>query len=238
MYDGHIVPSRVLRQAPTPLHASTARPRPPSAPKSKIARRLGRAIGGAIAQMRRDRRRVDDPAGVEEGLRVEGALHGAKRLVQRRAEHLLVECAAHQAVAVLARQRAAELQHQIGDVVGNRLELRHAGRGLEVDDRAHVQAADRGVRVDAGDGAVAGDQLLEARDVVAQPLGRHRGVLDERDRLGVALHRHRQPERRLAHVPHPRLRRRVDQSPQPRPRMRRWRGRARALSSRGSSASR
>ena len=35
MYEGHIVPSRVLRHAPTPLHVSTARPRPPSAPKSK-----------------------------------------------------------------------------------------------------------------------------------------------------------------------------------------------------------
>ena len=34
MYEGHIVPSPVLRQAPTPLHASTARPKPPL-PKSK-----------------------------------------------------------------------------------------------------------------------------------------------------------------------------------------------------------
>ena len=29
MYDGHIVPSIVLRQAPTPLHISTAPPKPP-----------------------------------------------------------------------------------------------------------------------------------------------------------------------------------------------------------------
>src|SRR6266571_2453275 len=29
MYDGHIVPSSFLRQAPTPLHISTARPKPP-----------------------------------------------------------------------------------------------------------------------------------------------------------------------------------------------------------------
>jgi hypothetical protein len=29
MYDGHIVPSMVLRHAPTPLHISTAPPKPP-----------------------------------------------------------------------------------------------------------------------------------------------------------------------------------------------------------------
>ena len=29
MYDGHIVPSSFFRQAPTPLHISMARPKPP-----------------------------------------------------------------------------------------------------------------------------------------------------------------------------------------------------------------
>ena len=58
-----------------------------------------------------------------------------ERLVELRAEHLLVEGAAHQAVAVLARQRAAELEHEIGDLVGDRLELGDAVGGLQVDDR-------------------------------------------------------------------------------------------------------
>ena len=68
MYDGHIVPSRVLRQAPTPLHASTARPKPPLR-EVEVAGRLRRAIGRAVAQVRGDRRRVDDPAGIEAGRR-------------------------------------------------------------------------------------------------------------------------------------------------------------------------
>ncbi len=175
--------------------------------------RLRRAVSGAEAQVRGDRRRVDDPSGIEDALRVEGPLHLAERLVERRAEHLLVEGAAHQAVAVLARERAAELEHEIGDIVGDGLELRQALGGLEVDDRPDVQAADRGVRVDAGVRAPPRDHLPEARDVVAQPLGRHRRVLDERDGFGIAFHAHRQAERRLPDVPHPRLGRGVGQVP-------------------------
>ena len=141
-------------------------------------------------------------------MRIERPLDGAERLVEHRPEHLLHERAAHQAVAVLARQRAAELEHEVGDVVGDRLELLHALLGLQVDDRPHVQAADRGVRVDAGRRAVPRDDGEEALDVVAQLLGRDRRVLDERERLGVVLHRHRQAERGFAQAPDARLCRR------------------------------
>ena len=81
----------------------------------------------------------------------------------------------------------------------------HALRGLEVDHRPHVQAADRRVRVDAGDRVVLANDREEPLDVVAQLLRRDRGVLDERQRLGVALHRHRQAERGFAEAPDPRL---------------------------------
>ena len=86
-------------------------------------------------------------------------------------------------------------------------------RGLQIDNRPHVQAADRCVRVDAGGGAMPGDDLDEALDVVAQLLRRHRGVLDERDRLAVALHRRRQAEGRFAEAPDARLLGQVDDVP-------------------------
>ena len=60
--------------------------------------------------------------------RIERPLDLPERLVEHRPEHLLHERAADQAVAVLARQRAAELEHQVGDVVGDRLELADARR--------------------------------------------------------------------------------------------------------------
>ena len=90
--------------------------------------------------------------------RIEGPLDRAERLVEHRPEHLLHERTAHQAVAVLAGERAAEFQHQVRDIVRDGFELAHALVGLHVDHRAHVQTADRGVRVDAGGGAVAVDQ--------------------------------------------------------------------------------
>ena len=52
----------------------------------------------------------------------------AERLVERRAVHLLLKRTAHQAVAVLAGERAAVLEHQIGHFLGDRLELLHALR--------------------------------------------------------------------------------------------------------------
>ena len=154
MYDGHIVPSRFLRHSPTPLHISTARAESGVIGEVEERRRRRRRVTGAESQVRGDRRRVDDAAGIEEAVRIERLLHLPERLIELGAEHLLVEGAAHQAVAVLARQRAAELEHEIGDFVGDRFELRDAVRGLEIDDRPDVQAADRGVRVHAGGGVV------------------------------------------------------------------------------------
>ena len=58
-------------------------------------------------------------------------------------------------------KRAAVFEHEIGDLVGDRLELPHALVGLQVHDRPDVQAADRCVRVDAGRRAVALDELRE-----------------------------------------------------------------------------
>ena len=61
-------------------------------------------------------------------MRIEGPLDVAERLVEDRTEHLPHERAAHQAVAVLTRERAAEFEHQIGDIVGQRLERADARR--------------------------------------------------------------------------------------------------------------
>ena len=101
------------------------------------------------------RRRVDDLAGIEDALRIERPLDLAERLVERVAEHLAHERAAHQAIAMLARKRAAEFEHQVGHLLGDGFRTSDALLGLQIDDRPHVQAADRGVRVDAGGGAVA-----------------------------------------------------------------------------------
>jgi hypothetical protein len=92
---------------------------------------------------------------------------------------------------VLARQGAAELQHQVCDFIRNCLEC-------------------RGVGIDAGHRVMPLDNLHEAANVVAQFLRRHRGVFNERDRLAVGFHRRRQAEGGLAEAPDAGLRRNVD----------------------------
>ncbi len=65
-----------------------------------------------------------------------------------------------------------------------------------------MQAADRGVRVPGADGAVLLENPGQAVGVFGQIVEPHRAILDERDRLPVALHRHHDVEAFLAHVPH------------------------------------
>ena len=116
----------------------------------EVGRGPRRHVAGAVAQVGGHRSGVDDLAGIEQACRIEGLLDGAEGVVEHRPEHLADERAAHEAVAVLARERAAEFEHEIGDVASQRLEAPHAFLGLEVDDRPDVEAADRGVGVDAG----------------------------------------------------------------------------------------
>ena len=135
-------------------------------------------------------------------------LSGSKACLRRRKAFMSVGPyirsrigAAGAAVAVLAGDRAAELQHEIGDLVGDRPHLLHPARNLEVDHRTDVQAAHRAVAVVGADGVVLGEDLLEARDERRQVPRLDAGVLHEGDRLLVALHAEQQAEPGLAQVP-------------------------------------
>ena len=70
-----------------------------------------------------------------------------------------------------------------------------------VEHRAHVQRADRGVRVPGAARAVLLEHVRQAVGVLGEMLERHRAVLDEGHRLAVALHRHHDVEAGLAHLP-------------------------------------
>ena len=72
-----------------------------------------------------------------------------------------------------------------------------------------MQAADRGMRVPGALGAVPGEHLVQPLGVVGQIIQRDRTILDERDRLGVALHRHHDVQPGFAHLGDAGLERRV-----------------------------
>ena len=80
---------------------------------------------------------------------------------------------------MFARQRAAVFEREIGDRVGDGFEFLHALCGLQIHDRTNMKAADRCMSIDASRRAVVLNKLKKFFDVVAQLLGRDRGVLDE-----------------------------------------------------------
>ena len=194
-----MTPMPVLRQAPIRWQRSAAA----RMPSGKCSRVCSGPAGGSAGSRRSS---VIGAAstitpGVEPPVGVEQRLDLAERLVEVVAEHAPVELAAGAAVAVLGRVDAVELHHQVEDLLGDRAHRLDPARLREVDERADVQAADRAVPVPAGAQPVAVEHLAEGGHVVAQPLGRHRRVLDERQRTpGALAGRHQQPEAGLAHL--------------------------------------
>lgn len=134
--------------------------------------------------------------------RVERLLDVPERRGQLLAEHLLGPEAAHDAIAMLSRVRAAKLQDQVRHVFGDGIEALHPLPGLEIDHRADVEAADAGVAVVASFIAMSFHELVETADILGQLLRRNRRVFYEGQWLGRSRDVHHQAEARLSHRPH------------------------------------
>src|SRR5205823_2726570 len=90
------------------------------------------------------------------------------------------------AVAVLARERAAELEHEIGRLVEERAELLDSGLALEVEVPARVHAALPVVAVEGAVVLVLPGQLAQAAEVRAELRGRNGRVLPALVGVGLA----------------------------------------------------
>ena len=135
------------------------------------------------------RRRVDDLAGVEDALRIEGPLHADEQVVTGVAHHRADELTAKPAVAVLATERATVFFDQRRHVGGHVAEHLQTGRGVEVKQRPEVEFA--GARmgvVDAVDAVFLGEQPVELGNVGGQVFDRHGRVFDDLTGLGIAGH--------------------------------------------------
>ena len=163
---GHMVPLSFLHR-PAPKHFSTAGAEAALGGVGQARRPAAvAAIVGAEAERLADRRAADDDAGVEQPARVEGVLDRDHRLVETGAEELRQEPAARAPAAVLPRERAVVVGDQASDLDGELLHARHAGRRLEVEHRAEVQAPGGRVTCEAGAGAVGRDDPLQVGDEV------------------------------------------------------------------------
>src|SRR5690606_808828 len=116
---------------------------------------------------------------------IKDLLHPAVQLHDLRAEHDGEELRARQAVAMLARQGAAELHHQLCHLTGDALHPIHILTPLEVQIDSNVQATLPGVAEEAERGPVAVDDLFEAAGVRTQLLRGDTGIFYELLRLDV-----------------------------------------------------
>ena len=92
-------------------------------------------------------------------------------------------------------ERALVFAHHRARLLGDRAHLRGAV-APHVEDRPHVQRADRRVRVPRAARAVLAKHLRQAVDVIGEVSERDRAILDERHRLAVAAHAHHDVEAR------------------------------------------
>ena len=107
----------------------------------ELDRRPPRLVVGAEAEVLVDAVRLDDLARVHLPVGIPDRLELLERADELVAEHLRQELRARLAVAVLARQRAAELEHEVARVLEPAPELRDPGLRDEVEVPAGVDAA-------------------------------------------------------------------------------------------------
>ena len=183
---GHIAPPRA-RQAPLPLHASPARASPPSRAKL-IAVRRGRRGGEAS---RRRPSSSGSAATRTPGLRI----RPGSRAAFRRANAAMASggymrgrsslrsrpspCSPESDPPSRATRSATSSEMR-------RIAARAPGR-RQVEERADVQAADARVPEPDGGHALAREHGAHRAREPGEPLRRHRGVLDERQRPRVAV---------------------------------------------------
>ena len=145
-------------------------------------------------------RRVDDLARIEQAGRIHVLLDVRQRLRDVRAELPLNPFTPAQAVAVFAAVGAFEAAHQRRGFFCDCAHLAGAVAS-HVQNGAHMQRPDRGVRIPGATRAVARKDLGERVGVVGQVLQRHRAVLDKADRFAIALEAHHDVQARFAHLP-------------------------------------
>src|SRR5690606_24410551 len=151
-----------------------------------------------------ERVRVDDLARVHAPVGVPRRLELPERLHDLAAEHPRQELAPRLAIAVLARERAAVRDDEVGALLHERPEAGHAFDGLQVEGAAHVDAPLAEVAVHGVPVPVPLQERAQVAEVGAEPVRRDRGVLPRGPRVldpGDAARAHA----RLTDLPDPLL---------------------------------
>ena len=119
------------------------------------------AVCRAVTEVLRHWRSVDDLAGIHPIIRIECGLHIAECLIELRTKQLLIQVTARQAVAVLTAHAAAELDHEIRDLIRHRLHDLDIAGVLGVDERPDMETANARVAIVTSAGVVLMNDVAE-----------------------------------------------------------------------------
>ena len=196
------MPLAALRHLPAPTQRSAAWAKlPPSSGIGEVGVDFRRAVVGAELHVGDDRIGVDHLVRVHPVVRVPDPLHLAERADQLLAVHLRQQLGPLLAVAVLARERAAVLDHEVGRLVEEATPGPQPAGAAQVEVDPAVDAAVAEVPVERRPVAVLVEQRAEAAQVVAEPLRRHRGVLPAGPVVALARHVGGRAQAGLADLP-------------------------------------
>ena len=162
---------------------------------------LRRPVAGAQPKILIDAIRVDDLPRVHLSVGIPDRLELAERLDELVTEHFRQKLRARLTVAVLAGERSAVCQHEIGGLVHERLVCLDALRCLEIEIDARVDAALAEMAVQGATVLILVEQLAEAAQVRAKLRGRNRGILPALPGDGLIRYPGGRAERRLANSP-------------------------------------
>ena len=145
---------------------------------------------------------VDQLAGIHAVVRIPQRLELAEGLHQLRAEHLGQQHRARLPVAVLATERSAEMDDEVGGAFNKLAELSYPLWAREIEVDAHVHAALAVVAIERAAIAEFVHQFGERAQVVAEFGGRNGRILPALPAVRLAGHKNHRAQRRFAHVPH------------------------------------
>src|SRR5712692_10203870 len=100
------------------------------------------AVPGAIAEVFRHWRRIDDLSGVHTMIRIECSFHLPKRVVKLRTKEFFVQMTARQSVSVFSTHAAAELDNKVCDLIGHVFHDLNIACILCIDERPNMQTTD------------------------------------------------------------------------------------------------
>jgi hypothetical protein len=122
-------------------------------------------------------------AGVEDPIRVERPLHRREARERGGAPHARQQRRAQPAVAMLSRQRPAELGDERGHLVEQRFGARPPAGDASVDEGIDVDVRVAGVAEDDAADRLTVQRGAHAAHVLGKPVRRHAAVLDQLHRL-------------------------------------------------------